>query len=90
MIAVGDSSGDRTFRERVAHTVELLGYRKLLPLQHTVHMSVYMDVAEIASEQGFYCLQTASDVGALCAWTNSSNVMRRYFEGALVVAAQQS
>ena len=88
MIAIGDSSGDRTLRKRVAHTVELLGDRKLLPLQHAVHMSVYMDIAKIASEQGFNCLQTASDVCALCTWTNSSSVMRGYFEGALVVAAQ--
>jgi hypothetical protein len=88
MIAVGDSHGDRTFCERVAHTVKLLGYRKLLPLQHTVHMSVDVDVAEVSSEQGFYCLQTASDVGALCAWTDSSSVMGGYFEGALVVATQ--
>ncbi len=87
MIAVVNRCGDRAFRQCVAHTIELLGQRKLLPPEHTVYMSVDVHISECSPLERFDRLETVVYVGAFCTRSDATLMVRRYFQRAFVVTA---
>jgi len=87
MIAVVNCCGDRAFCQCVTYTIELLGQRKLLPPEHTVHMSVDVRIAERAPMEQFDRLETAVYVSAFCTRSDAALVVSRYFQCAFVVTA---
>jgi hypothetical protein len=87
MIAVVNHCGDQAFCQCVAYTIELLGHCKLLPPEHTVHMSVDVHILERAPLQRFDRLETGVYVGAFCTWSDVALVVRRYVQRTFVVTA---
>jgi hypothetical protein len=87
MIAVVNRCGDRAFCQCVAHAIELLGQRELLPPEHTVHVFVDMHISERSPLERFDRLETATYVCAFCTWSDATLMMRRYLQRAFVVTA---
>ncbi len=87
MIAVVNCCGDRAFSQCVAHAIELLGQRELLPPEHTVHMSVDVHISERSPLERFDRLETAAYVCAFCTWSDATLMVRRYLQRAFVVTA---
>jgi hypothetical protein len=66
----------------------LLDEGELIPLQHTIHVSVNVDIAEPAVEKRGGSLETASDVGTFGTRADAACGARSYLEGAFIVTAK--
>ena len=87
MITVIDRCCDGALCQCVTYAVKLLCQCELFSFEHTVHMSVNVDIAKHAVELRLNRFQAAEYIGTLCAQSDAARVMGGHFERALVVTA---
>ena len=82
-----DCCCDGALCQCVTYAFKLLCQCELFSFEHTVHMSVNVDIAKHAVELRLNRFQAAAYISTLCARLDAAGVMVRHFKLVLVVTA---